>query len=542
MDIKDSSTRVKEYYKLYWQLKTKLLEEQILGETGDTENVPVIKSKSDNILKEHTNILSENNSCISKPPCGNVLRNSNENSLKNSKENVLSPTMAQKPDPKAWGNHLNRSKTFSSADQDKIQSMSFNISEKLFEGSKFKKRNPRKSFSFNKSKSNLSLLCEETSTFDSGEGSFQTGMSPITDTQDDLAPEQSFSVENDCSPKIKALITSKTAISPLFAEKIRIVPESKSVVNQPVSLIQKVVSEPTKVMKSMRKLDMKWVERCTEVGNKQQPRLSSDSGFESMESSLQLSSETCQEASKGEETSDDEIIGESDHEQDDAQQGFSFAFLSQKRKSEVLDASSSINTTLVAEQLPVEEQSHGLIMEQAAKRQKQDLYEFPNDSPKANDPVGLKKAALQRKMRMGTLNENFVKINLKKKVFVRGKKNFNFSKHKKQQWKNKKKNLDDREIGGVVRCYKCGDVGHFARYCQKILQDKLLPEELDEAEEDSGLPTLEEAEAMASEKADNFRLKRKNVLIPSEPVQVSRPRFGPVDVTLWKTGPVKNHF
>jgi len=38
-------------------------------------------------------------------------------------------------------------------------------------------------------------------------------------------------------------------------------------------------------------------------------------------------------------------------------------------------------------------------------------------------------------MASGTANENFIRINLKKKVFVRGKKTLTGGQHKRNQWK-----------------------------------------------------------------------------------------------------------
>lgn len=57
---------------------------------------------------------------------------------------------------------------------------------------------------------------------------------------------------------------------------------------------------------------------------------------------------------------------------------------------------------------------------------------------------------LEKKIATGGLNENFVQVNLKKKVFARGKKTMTFSKYKKQMWKNKKKALcgPDMDMGG----------------------------------------------------------------------------------------------
>lgn len=119
------------------------------------------------------------------------------------------------------------------------------------------------------------------------------------------------------------------------------------------------------------------------------------------------------------------------------------------------------------------------------------------------------KEKLEKKIAEGKTNENFVRINLKKKVFVRGKKNFNFSKYKKNQWKQRKKDLgssenslavaDFVEKNGVSTCFKCQSIGHFARNCPNTKNDDLIP--INEIDESSQFPTLEEAEQMASQNA-----------------------------------------
>lgn len=119
------------------------------------------------------------------------------------------------------------------------------------------------------------------------------------------------------------------------------------------------------------------------------------------------------------------------------------------------------------------------------------------------------KEKLEKKIAEGKTNENFVRINLKKKVFVRGKKNFNFSKYKKNQWKQRKKDLgssenslavaDFVEKNGVSTCFKCQNTGHFARNCPNTKNDDLIP--INEIDESSQFPTLEEAEQMASQNA-----------------------------------------
>lgn len=105
---------------------------------------------------------------------------------------------------------------------------------------------------------------------------------------------------------------------------------------------------------------------------------------------------------------------------------------------------------------------------------------------------------LENKIKCGTLNDNFVKINIEKKVFARGKKNINYSKYKKQLWKSKKSLHGGMEFpeAGQITCFKCGDTGHMARYCKSHKEERLLP--LDSYNEND-IPTLEDMQKYASE-------------------------------------------
>ncbi|KAJ8716103.1 hypothetical protein PYW08_013388 [Mythimna loreyi] len=107
-------------------------------------------------------------------------------------------------------------------------------------------------------------------------------------------------------------------------------------------------------------------------------------------------------------------------------------------------------------------------------------------------------SSLEGKIKSGTLNENFVKINIEKKVFVRGKKSMNYSKYKKQLWKSKKSLHGGMEFpeSGKIACFKCGETGHMARYCRSHKGETLLP--LDSYNEND-IPTLEDMQKYASE-------------------------------------------
>lgn len=128
---------------------------------------------------------------------------------------------------------------------------------------------------------------------------------------------------------------------------------------------------------------------------------------------------------------------------------------------------------------------------------------------------------LESKIEAGKLNENFVKINIQKKKFVRGKTSINFSRYKKTQWKNKKlaaaslagPNMDMRGCdGGYQICFQCGKSGHFVQNCT-VKCDRLLPIDAAAGEiEESSFRTLDEVEAMANAQASKVHANRPDKL------------------------------
>lgn len=136
-----------------------------------------------------------------------------------------------------------------------------------------------------------------------------------------------------------------------------------------------------------------------------------------------------------------------------------------------------------------------------------------NPSTSENSTENVNKTKLESKVSSGKLNENFVRLNIKKKVFVRGKKVFNYSRYKKSLWKKKKAAAlsgPDMDMGGcdggVLTCFNCNGVGHFAQQCP-VKGDSLLEYTEDDGAEESPFQTLEEVTSMLNPKplvADKF--------------------------------------
>ncbi|XP_044014928.1 ATP-dependent DNA helicase Q4 [Aphidius gifuensis] len=137
-----------------------------------------------------------------------------------------------------------------------------------------------------------------------------------------------------------------------------------------------------------------------------------------------------------------------------------------------------------------------------------------NDTLTFKKPIEKKKLStmsdkekLEAKIASGKINDNFVRINLKKKIYSRGKKSFNFSRYKKNQWKHKKLDLassesalDLADLAEKNSCFKCGESGHVSRRCPSMKSDELMP--LDE-DDSSDFLTLEEAELQANKESTN---------------------------------------
>lgn len=114
------------------------------------------------------------------------------------------------------------------------------------------------------------------------------------------------------------------------------------------------------------------------------------------------------------------------------------------------------------------------------------------------------------------MNENFVRIDITKKIFVKGVKTGKFRREKMKNWRHKKKvnAMSGPEMnmggcdGGLLTCFQCGGIGHFAQNC-KVRTDDLLPVDV---VDDSPFLTLDEAEQMAQDRRLHAHSHRPEVV------------------------------
>jgi len=397
---------------MYWQIKTTLLEKTLIGGLDDADD-----STIDETL---------------------FLINCNDQTQANKSTNDDPPVDINKPS--VWGKHLNNKPK--SEKPTKIKpienSMSVKFSKKLFDGCDFKKRNPRKS-----------IVKKITSELDCSQN-VSDSITIITSNDSNTQEDSAFHDDSNLSvigADSNVVINSTIQISNIPSYTL-----------QPLSLIQKSTSNfevSPKIMTVSRKLDEGWLERCNENNSKItnsniiQPNLKQTKEIES----------------------DTDVVYESDNETQDIP-----LYSSQRIKAqEFSDSQNSINQETRVE--------NNAISRSSKKRYNSD-EEFEecsiqskvskthdHDSVKLSTKDSRKKVMLESKVSNGKASENFVKLDMKRKVYSRGKRSVKTTTYKKKQWKNRKKELG-RDFTAtnrttLLKCFKCGDIGHYSKNCIK---------------------------------------------------------------------------
>lgn len=509
-DIKMAPTHIREAYKTYWTLKTLALETNLVDVTVDESTQDVLDSNTTIIsanISSGTNMIAHSNlefckaisdASLDNSLCERTVDNSSQeytdeerfNSIKSL--NALNSGESGKPlelDSKeqcpkqnkesVWGSHLSKKTNTKALD---TVTQTHQYTAKLFAGSKFNKRNPRKS------------LCRKSSDVSK----------PIqTLNGSDLLTKRDVSI-SDCSQSSQSqfekenLDNSNTSVlsdedkasnlsQNLLTEEslVKFTCNKPVVTSQPTNIFQKALFITSDVKElTTRTFDRGWIERVSKQVSLEhkQKLIENESGIElnsKNKNNPEFLSIKLKQMGKVTD-SDEDFVYDSDLESDEFSTIPNSSQMSGKRMLENIEAAEYI----VSKKSKID-------LTEKPKKEKCDyingvntsINDYFNEVKKTLDYSESKlskvkklatklteKEILKKKVESGKANENFVRINIKKKVYARGKKSMTFLKYKKQKWKAIKKtqnNGKNYSTQGVLTCFKCGDIGHISRRCLK---------------------------------------------------------------------------
>lgn len=462
-DIKEAPAKIKYAYKKYFQLKSSVLENTL--SICDNDDEPIMSPEPAHQL-EHT--ISESTSPQPEIP---ILPSGQE------LEKLLSNSDLQQ-------------------NTKSLTPFTENLSKKLFQNRKFSLRNPRK----------LSLPRPQPT---SENKSFSTELITQNSQTNNIGPELDMNPEFHCSYKISEEPNiSKNIATTCYLSRnsgLTVRPLTRQLNGAWLDRAAGVAAKDTEHSKEPEKfgignikvLDIK-EKHCDYVENSE----SEDEDIVSGKLKPALKKRKI-ETVHGEEIKNKHNYGSKTDILQDHQPNIIQVGVTETKHMTKKQYKSNINNSSGEEQQPLDIQEYipfGLEKDiQPRHMQISNVLKKVNPVDKCELEESKASNGLENKIKSGTLNENFVKINIEKKVFVRGKKSINYSKYKKQLWKSKKQSLHggmEFPESGKIACFKCGETGHMARYCRSHKGETLLP--LDSYNEND-IPTLEDMQKYASD-------------------------------------------
>lgn len=396
---------------MYWKIKTSLLEKTLIDGLDNTD---------DSTIDEKLFLSDINNQTQENKP-------SNENSS-------------------VWGEHLNKPIT----EKQKVvkpteNSVSVKFSKKLFDGCDFKKRNPRKS-----------IVKKKSSGLDSSQN-VACGITSITSNDIKVdSNTQEDSAFHDDSNLSNIAVDSDTSM-----KETTKLSNISNYVPQSLSILQKsscTFEHFPKMISANKKFDEGWLERCNENNSEI--------------SIVNIDPPVIKTATEIE--SDTDIVYESDNETQDIPLYSSQRIKAQEVSCEydgqsIINQETNVSDNDISRNSKKRYNSDGDFEENFRQTKVPKSYDYDNIQSSTKD--NRKKVVLEAKVSSGKANENFVRLDMKRKIYSRGKKSVKTTTYKKKQWKNRKKELGENYTvsnrTSLLKCFKCGDIGHYSRNCLK---------------------------------------------------------------------------